>query len=127
MFMFQYQEHKCDDITVSYTQLDVYKRQPLSFAVVASRKRLVTSSVLPGISTVVSALFFFFFSRFCEKVTPGHTMQARNITPVSYTHLDVYKRQVHSAPSPANVSAAALMIFAVQTPVFLPQAPVVFH
>ena len=61
---------------VSYTHLDVYKRQVTLSAVMAAP----TKSSLPG-----QSIIFSFF--------PFHS------TSVSYTHLDVYKRQFKDKPS----------------------------
>ena len=68
---------------VSYTHLDVYKRQVViggaTFALGASRRSTTRESVqnTPGGS---------------ERVVEQHDV----MTSVSYTHLDVYKRQVVS-------------------------------
>ena len=61
---------------VSYTHLDVYKRQPLN----ALRKKGVKFEWTPQHQTA--------FEKLKESIIspPG-------ITTVSYTHLDVYKRQ----------------------------------
>ena len=48
---------------------------------------LLYTSVLPGFKKIINMLFFFIFVR-------GVVKSEREIIPVSYTHLDVYKRQV---------------------------------
>ena len=61
-------------VTVSYTHLDVYKRQGLCY----------------HICTFFSTVFCLF--SFC---TEGwHACDTHTYMPVSYTHLDVYKRQI---------------------------------
>ena len=63
---------------VSYTHLDVYKRQVLLASVSACAARAAGSSSAKGVSA-----------------RPAH----RAMWAVSYTHLDVYKRQVLGRPS----------------------------
>ena len=58
--------------TVSYTHLDVYKRQPQS-----------SSSSIPAS----------YRARFTSMTRCFTFTQQSNVKPVSYTHLDVYKRQ----------------------------------
>ena len=83
---------------VSYTHLDVYKRQPPSMVI---RLRLVpgimathwsapTVSALPGVRLAMEAPE----SPSLERPSLVRQAQYARITPVSYTHLDVYKRQV---------------------------------
>ena len=87
-------------LTVSYTHLDVYKRQPkytgaLKYAALPS-----------GMLIVVLALFIYFTlsNHQLENETEDLKQQTTkiqeqiandpNLEPVSYTHLDVYKRQL---------------------------------
>ena len=108
---------------VSYTHLDVYKRQLLGFALVKLGERVVGLRKLAGeasdtmiqvtrfvlemtplgtfglIAALVGAYGF-------EKLLPLGTFVfalylacALHIVAVSYTHLDVYKRQNHDSAS----------------------------
>ena len=61
--------------TVSYTHLDVYKRQPLSF-IIRNRSSFLNISPIGSIMSIAVL------------------SEGRASTPVSYTHLDVYKRQL---------------------------------
>ena len=76
-----------DSLTaVSYTHLDVYKRQRLSGAAYhkkAEEKRQRESKILQKIPQLDS-----YFSG------ENKSEQCRCVGPVSYTHLDVYKRQL---------------------------------
>ena len=64
---------------VSYTHLDVYKRQLL---------------VLIAIVSTLSPNFFTINNLFnILQQTSVNAIMAVGMTPVSYTHLDVYKRQ----------------------------------
>ena len=60
-------------ITVSYTHLDVYKRQPQQLQRVRVRQRVDAGEV--------------------------HVRIIDGLQPVSYTHLDVYKRQIDDGQS----------------------------
>ena len=66
-------------MTVSYTHLDVYKRQP----VIEPRHILCVGEN----QLIVGSVFY----RLVEQQTHFFGVC---IAPVSYTHLDVYKRQV---------------------------------
>ena len=63
---------------VSYTHLDVYKRQKLLWMAGAAKRHYSTGSIKSGS-----------FRSLCEK----NCLHRRKPDPVSYTHLDVYKRQ----------------------------------
>ena len=67
---------------VSYTHLDVYKRQVLQWElleqVFVSGARQATGVRLPSINS---------------KISPTLYSSGLAVSPVSYTHLDVYKRQ----------------------------------
>ena len=65
-------------MTVSYTHLDVYKRQPVQYVLLDT----------PGIHKPRNRLD----SRMTQ--TAAASLKDVDVTPVSYTHLDVYKRQV---------------------------------
>ena len=67
------------EIPVSYTHLDVYKRQALTLNIPEN----VFIYVLPRTALTVTYLFL---------ITSGSSSSGTGI-PVSYTHLDVYKRQ----------------------------------
>ena len=67
----------CWSKPVSYTHLDVYKRQQLDWSI----SRLRPNSVSLG-STDTQKLF-----------TPQSPQPSQTRVSVSYTHLDVYKRQ----------------------------------
>ena len=69
---------------VSYTHLDVYKRQ--TGLGVNSHTAAVTSL---GISTSTGPL-----RPLCAMRKAARMVSAKSSTPVSYTHLDVYKRQI---------------------------------
>ena len=77
-------------LPVSYTHLDVYKRQvqvsDVSSAYV--EKRLASTHTMP-------------FSRSTEA-------GCSTSTPVSYTHLDVYKRQAQDAFAPSHTMPATM-------------------
>ena len=80
-----FRTHRAYLVPVSYTHLDVYKRQAfLSSLLQLSPKRVVYIS--------------------CNPVTQARdlkslTSHGYRVEPVSYTHLDVYKRQVHLIPA----------------------------
>ena len=63
--------------SVSYTHLDVYKRQ--------LHRQQVPVPLFRPVKAVVSAAF--------QSSVPGQGFAAER-APVSYTHLDVYKRQI---------------------------------
>ena len=65
----------CSPKTVSYTHLDVYKRQPVS-SIQGYLETIVNNPTLPR-----------------EKI---NAFLERSYAPVSYTHLDVYKRQMQN-------------------------------
>ena len=72
-------------VAVSYTHLDVYKRQDWGFVAVER----------PGGERARIACF----AMVCHHCGGAHVEffpNARQENPVSYTHLDVYKRQVGS-------------------------------
>ena len=79
------------DVAVSYTHLDVYKRQAHQRA--AGQPRFVLQYPGPGPAAAPH--------RHAGADGGGH--DARDAEPVSYTHLDVYKRQgtcIPAAPRP---------------------------
>ena len=67
---------------VSYTHLDVYKRQALNVDTYHGMVRLVriVLAITLGFEAAGAIISFFVFRK--------------DYSPVSYTHLDVYKRQV---------------------------------
>ena len=69
--------------TVSYTHLDVYKRQVMV--------RQFSGNVLDG--HIIKAAAVQHFSRGLSPGKIGHAAHFRIFVAVSYTHLDVYKRQ----------------------------------
>ena len=75
--------NQCDDgeDSVSYTHLDVYKRQPLEGVALSGWTVSVTDNVD--------------FTVALTDAKGNRTLVPISINPVSYTHLDVYKRQVH--------------------------------
>ena len=83
---------------VSYTHLDVYKRQAVSSA---RRSTARTSRSLPRAYALLASgsanpRFYFggFFPRKdAERRAVVESLRALDAAPVSYTHLDVYKRQ----------------------------------
>ena len=89
---------------VSYTHLDVYKRQVLFVYVTAlwvasliSRDAGIVDSFW-GLGLVVSAVVFFIFSGGFETRKILVLVLVAVWGPVSYTHLDVYKRQHRGWP-----------------------------
>ena len=66
---------------VSYTHLDVYKRQSLLFL-----------SIVKSLVTVL--LINYLMQLKCRKMMIYNIQENIRIIPVSYTHLDLYKRQV---------------------------------
>ena len=85
---------------VSYTHLDVYKRQTLGGNL--ARNSPNASSLL-SLSEVLSLMAF--MNRIADNNTPTSTATVKSAKivrkkvrdktiPVSYTHLDVYKRQI---------------------------------
>ena len=71
---------------VSYTHLDVYKRQSSARTPRLRQKIVKFSLTASGRSPRVKL-------RFIDAKTPSLTPPSRVEKPVSYTHLDVYKRQ----------------------------------
>ena len=69
-------------LSVSYTHLDVYKRQAIDGNIVDELNN--TSGLKRGIRLLQAA----------EGIFKETTIQARTVIAVSYTHLDVYKRQI---------------------------------
>ena len=88
---------------VSYTHLDVYKRQVFSLY---GKKRLLRISDCDH-GDIIAA---FPKRHFVEPFFIGEAGQCEPLVPVSYTHLDVYKRQVFAggdcASGPASVIKA---------------------
>ena len=70
-------------MAVSYTHLDVYKRQPMYFLYRSSRENFMSSKTISVLPRSFFTLSFI--------MTP----EVSSAVPVSYTHLDVYKRQVY--------------------------------
>ena len=75
-------------ISVSYTHLDVYKRQDgrLAGTPLADNASPMAGMDVNGPTAVVNSLAC------CDELVPQSGM------PVSYTHLDVYKRQLQYCP-----------------------------
>ena len=71
-------------ISVSYTHLDVYKRQPANRY--SSRTEMTNSGTHTPMVAITMDIPSNKLPRLTAEVTPSST-------PVSYTHLDVYKRQ----------------------------------
>ena len=88
---------------VSYTHLDVYKRQAQGVATLLNRgiekhrlgKRVALRTSATG--RIVRIGIIFFSGRISGGNRPGTMIPV--IEPVSYTHLDVYKRQMLAASS----------------------------
>ena len=69
-------------VPVSYTHLDVYKRQILdNLTFLVNNGGMKAEDVKP------------ICQEFCSWAKEGYSILVVNHTPVSYTHLDVYKRQ----------------------------------
>ena len=82
-------------MTVSYTHLDVYKRQGLGFLdrqnscfIGVIQRSFVFVGGLKFIPTIVAVICFLWLDS-------GKSPKSNIQNPVSYTHLDVYKRQIH--------------------------------
>ena len=71
-------------VPVSYTHLDVYKRQGLIIALCPH-----SSDYMRYRNFNLLSIYYVFRPRLRPRLT-----QSRSALPVSYTHLDVYKRQV---------------------------------
>ena len=71
--------------SVSYTHLDVYKRQ-----VLARLAQVFSEDANMRMGRIIDSV---------EPVLAGFLTVSVGITPVSYTHLDVYKRQGVILPS----------------------------
>ena len=69
------------NVAVSYTHLDVYKRQTLNFKIYVA--------VLPRLGTCL------LYTSTCRRLfsASSASCRRRSSVSVSYTHLDVYKRQ----------------------------------
>ena len=86
---------------VSYTHLDVYKRQVLGLSQMFMCEEILTEGALAGLgktmqASVISVIFT--AARIPLALLLSATALGLSgiwwaITPVSYTHLDVYKRQ----------------------------------
>ena len=68
--------------SVSYTHLDVYKRQIVGYVLVS-----IMAMVLPTTFTYVDD------TGATVEATKAWVLNWDKVAPVSYTHLDVYKRQ----------------------------------
>ena len=88
-------------MTVSYTHLDVYKRQPLDWMV---------SSLLAAAAEAEAAVLEAVEAEVLEE------QPASERTPVSYTHLDVYKRQPVDCPMPMPMESAPFSPFSSTVP-----------
>ena len=75
------------DVPVSYTHLDVYKRQSKHFVKEGKNNKLRASDIKRIVDAVTTNATVDKFSR----LVPIDEIRAN---AVSYTHLDVYKRQV---------------------------------
>ena len=81
-----------DYVAVSYTHLDVYKRQLA--ALQTSTTALESSALTMIMSTLLVVKFSISVS--CWSMLPAAFARMSSMS-VSYTHLDVYKRQVISS------------------------------
>ena len=77
-------------VSVSYTQLDVYKRQALT-----KTCHSLSATSLPSAFTRVMTVFgnLILANDMNTILQLAETLCVSTVTPVSYTHLDVYKRQ----------------------------------
>ena len=92
---------------VSYTHLDVYKRQGGTFGYKFSptNEALIGAAVKPGPAPITSGAISCLVPRFFFAKIKSATANGRNASiPVSYTHLDVYKRQPPISPASSNSS-----------------------
>ena len=92
--------------SVSYTHLDVYKRQAVARALAHGPKLVIAAEPTGNIDPELSLEMMELLERVSETgitvvvVTHEHEL-VRQCHPVSYTHLDVYKRQVPRRTSSA--------------------------
>ena len=76
---------------VSYTHLDVYKRQTLYDLTIEPIR------VMHGKQPILGyRIGSFGFLTDLKSIVPEELEKLRGVEPVSYTHLDVYKRQVYT-------------------------------
>ena len=89
--------------TVSYTHLDVYKRQAINGVGTTYYRRKISCGSNSAWSTVVS-----YTTDYCTPSSTASDFYIKNVqfvgtlnpdttNPVSYTHLDVYKRQIQNS------------------------------
>ena len=91
-------------MAVSYTHLDVYKRQVVKSTIICFVPRILVG-IIP----------YFVYRGIVKLTTSSHAKAAKVISnlvisvllPVSYTHLDVYKRQI----SPYRLSLMKFELF----------------
>ena len=85
-------------ISVSYTHLDVYKRQG------QPKRRFLQKEAASGSKCLLyraDELYAFRRIKFAQAAKMTFQLPAFDIAaPVSYTHLDVYKRQIHANEMP---------------------------
>ena len=76
-------------VPVSYTHLDVYKRQELIIQAIAQQENLTITDeeYQEGLQNYATAYSY-------ESTEEFENDYGKEVIPVSYTHLDVYKRQV---------------------------------
>ena len=96
---------------VSYTHLDVYKRQVLGrVATYSNHIRTIPFPRSPFGQNGFSFLIFTIPIVSAIVIKKPATMSIDRISTVSYTHLDVYKRQVHVEKADTNIEGANAMI-----------------
>ena len=85
---------------VSYTHLDVYKRQAVSIAYIGMNNVHDAALASNKVFTLVTVLVIYWLATFISLKGLGWVSKISKIgatvgtiIPVSYTHLDVYKRQ----------------------------------
>ena len=79
---------------VSYTHLDVYKRQVQQMEADHQWYRSLSAEDRSWVGLVAQAGLSSFLEWFGgEQIRPAVTADVFGTAPVSYTHLDVYKRQ----------------------------------
>ena len=83
---------RCMLMPVSYTHLDVYKRQTRNEAIAPFVRQALIKAFSPGIANMAVTGLVALPGTMIGQILGGSSKKRRKST-VSYTHLDVYKRQ----------------------------------
>ena len=95
----------CSQQAVSYTHLDVYKRQALGRTALTQNYRVAVSGKTEKMNY---SLAYSFYNEEGAMVYSGTKKHNISFNTVSYTHLDVYKRQgvLHITCESGNIQVA---------------------